>query len=308
MDRSALLARIPLLKGLSADDRRALSERLVERTFERGQQIFALGDRGASMYLVAQGAVHIYLPPAAPGGSIIGLKVMRDGEHFGELALFDDKPRSASAEAYELTTVLELSRDDFIQSLTRSPGAVLAVLSELGNRLRDTNALLSQRAARDAVKEMEENLSWPERLADKVATINGSWQFIIVLCAISGLWALANAVMSRPFDAYPYVFFNLVLALLVALQGPLIVMSQNRQSMKDRATAETDFRVNLKNEVGIEAIQREVTAFRAEALKRLDILERTALSGRVRAEIPAKTPGGPLSGTADPPKPETPEA
>ena len=130
------------------------------------------------------------------------------------------------------------------------------------------------------------------------------------MLGLSIFWSLVNTVVlrGRAFDEYPYQFFNLALAILVALQGPLIVMSQNRQSMKDRATAETDFRVNLKNEVGIEAIQREVTAFRAEALKRLDILERSAFSGRVRAEIPAKTPGGPLSGKVDPPKPETPEA
>jgi uncharacterized membrane protein len=78
-------------------------------------------------------------------------------------------------------------------------------------------------------------------------------------------------------------------------------MSQNRQSVKDRATAETDFRVNLKNEVGIEALQREVAAFRAEAVKRLDMLERASLSSRVGREMPAKSPGGPL---ASPDKPK----
>jgi len=115
-------------------------------------------------------------------------------------------------------------------------------------------------------------------------------------------WSLVNTYLlggSSPKrdegpDPYPYQFFNLALAILVALQGPLIVMSQNRQSMKDRATAETDFRVNLKNEVGIEALQREVAAFRAEAVKRLDMLERASLSSRVGREIAPKTPGGPL--------------
>jgi uncharacterized membrane protein len=166
--------------------------------------------------------------------------------------------------------------------------------------------MLSQRAAKDVVKEIEENLTWSQRLADKVAELNGSWAFILFLLCLSLFWSLMNTVIlkGKAFDEYPYQFFNLALAILVALQGPLIVMSQNRQSMKDRATAETDFRVNLKNEVGIEAIQREVTAFRAEALKRLDIIERNALGGRVRAEIAPKTPGGPLSSKVDPPKPE----
>jgi uncharacterized membrane protein len=72
-------------------------------------------------------------------------------------------------------------------------------------------------------------------------------------------------------------------------------MSQNRQSAKDRAKADADFRVNLKNEVGIERVMAELGAMRAETNKRLDVLERGMRAERVRAEIPAKLPGGPLS-------------
>ncbi len=97
-----------------------------------------------------------------------------------------------------------------------------------------------------------------------------------------------------PFDPYPYILYNLVLAILVALQGPLIVMSQNRQSAKDRAQAETDFRVNLKNEVGIERMLVELGAMRAETAARLDALERGQRADRLRSEVPAKVPGGPL--------------
>ena len=71
-------------------------------------------------------------------------------------------------------------------------------------------------------------------------------------------------------------------------------MSQNRQSAKDRAKADADFRVNLKNEVGIEKMLAELGAMRAETNKRLEILERPRASDRVRAEVPAKMPGGPL--------------
>jgi CRP/FNR family transcriptional regulator, cyclic AMP receptor protein len=170
----------------------------------------------------------------------------------------------------------------------------MTILAEMAERLRETNALLSQRAARDVVKEIEENLTWGQRLADKVAELNGSWAFILFLLVLTLIWAAANHWIPDPFDAYPYQFYNLALAILVALQGPLIVMSQNRQSMKDRATAETDFRVNLKNEVGIENLLREVGALRAETNKRFEVMERMLRSDRVRAEIPIKKPGGPL--------------
>ena len=72
----------------------------------------------------------------------------------------------------------------------------------------------------------------------------------------------------QPIDPYPYAFFNLALAILVGLQGPLIVMSQNRQARKDRARADTDFKVNLKNEVNIETLLRELSEFRAEVMTR----------------------------------------
>ena len=126
--------------------------------------------------------------------------------------------------------------------------------------------MLSERAAKNVVEEFEKNLTWSDRLADKVAELNGSWAFILLLLALTGGWFVINSrqLQTQPFDPYPSSLFNLLLAILVALQGPLIVMSQNRQTLKDRAPAETDFKVNLKNEVNIETILRELAEFRAE--------------------------------------------
>jgi uncharacterized membrane protein len=77
------------------------------------------------------------------------------------------------------------------------------------------------------------------------------------------------------FDPYPYQLYNLALAILVGLQGPLIVMSQNRSAIKDRAQAETDFKVNLKNEVNIETLLRELGEMRAEHHARLERIEQS---------------------------------
>jgi uncharacterized membrane protein len=292
---SELLAQNPLFDTMAPDDIEALAKKFVERKYEKGQIVFNKGDRGSSMYIIRSGAVQIFLPSQDDTPRVI-LKDLHTGEYFGELSLFDDKPRSASVEASVETVLLELTRDDFADHLSKSKSATMAILSELAERLRETNAMLSQRAAKDVVKELEENLTWSQRLADKVAELNGSWAFILFLLGLTVSWALLNKFLPHPFDEYPYQFYNLALAVLVGLQGPLIVMSQNRQSMKDRAQAETDFRVNLKNEVGIETIIRELLAFRAETNKRLEALERASRNDRVRAEIPAKKPGGPLGG------------
>src|SRR6202035_1584747 len=130
---------------------------------------------------------------------------------------------------------------------------------------------------KNAVEEIERTLTWQDKLADKVAEFNGSWGFILLLLTISGVWFLVNTqgvIGKEPFDVYPYQFFNLVLAVLVALQGPLIVMSQNRQTISDCATAKNDFSVNLKNEDNIETILRELGEFRAETNGRLETLEK----------------------------------
>jgi uncharacterized membrane protein len=296
MRHADLIAQIPLFEGLSEPDREALAARLTERQFKPGEIVFAKDEKGSAMYVVLSGSVQIFLPPPEKDAPRVVLKDVRTGEYFGELALFDDKPRSASVEATVDTVLLELTREDFAEHLSRSKTAAFSILSEMAERLRETNALLSQRAATNAVKEIEENLTWGQRLADKVAELNGSWAFILFLLALSGMWSVINQTLGdKAFDMYPYQFYNLFLAVLVALQGPLIVMSQNRQTMKDRAQAETDFRVNLKNEVGIEVIQRELGAFRAETGVRLELLERMARADRVRAEVPSKLGGGPLS-------------
>jgi uncharacterized membrane protein len=276
MDRTALLRTIPMFEELAAEDLEALAGSLVERRFSAGELIVNMGDPGTEMYVVAEGHVNIHLP--GEGSRRVSLKDITRGEYFGELALFDDKPRSASALATTDTVLLELARETLSKYLQKRPHAAMAILRTMAERLRETNAMLSERAAKNVVEEIEKNLSWTDRLADKVAELNGSWAFIILLLALTVGWSIVNSqkLLKNPFDPYPFVFYNLLLAILVALQGPLIVMSQNRQSLKDRKTAETDFKVNLKNEVNIETILRELGEFRAEANTRLEQLERRA--------------------------------
>ena len=95
MQRHELLERVPLFKGLSEASRISLSQRLVERRFQSGELVFKKGDTGNAMFLVLAGKVEIFLPGEG-GSERVVLKEVSEGEHFGELSLFDDKPRSAS--------------------------------------------------------------------------------------------------------------------------------------------------------------------------------------------------------------------
>src|SRR5271166_5795339 len=192
MRPAELLSQIPLFQGLGDEDREALAARLTEKTFKAGDIVFSQGDRGSSMYVVHSGSVQIYLPSAEKDQPPVVLKDVRSGEYFGELALFDDKPRSASVRALVDTVLMELTREELGEHLGRSQKAAMTILAEMAERLRETNAMLSQRAAKDVVKEFEENLTWGQRLADKVAAWNGSWGFITFLMLLSFGWAATN--------------------------------------------------------------------------------------------------------------------
>ncbi len=261
---ATLLRSIPLFNGLAEEDLLALAANLVRRKFPAGQMIFSHGDIGSAMYIVESGDVNIHLP--GEESRRISLADISSGEFFGELALFDEKRRSASALATTDVVLLELEHATLARYIEARPLAAMAILRTMSKRLRETNEMLSGRVAKNVYEEFDKNLTWSDRLADSVAELNGSWKFILCLFGLTVIWCAANTsmVLQSPIDPYPYQFFNLALGILVGLQGPLIVMSQNRQSHKDRARADTDFRVNLKNEVNIETLLREVGEFRAE--------------------------------------------
>jgi uncharacterized membrane protein len=135
-------------------------------------------------------------------------------------------------------------------------------LGPLCERDRRVIARVARRAhaARDVNKVFEQNLSFGDRLADKVAIVAGSWTFILGFCAFLASWALLNAIVlvAWAFDPYPFIFLNLLLSMLAALQAPVIMMSQNRQAAKDRLAASLDYEVNVKAESSIAELHDKV--------------------------------------------------
>lgn len=104
-----------------------------------------------------------------------------------------------------------------------------------------------------------------QKLADRVAAVGGSWSFIFGFMAALAVWIGANlalAVFGRAFDPYPFIFLNLILSMLAAVQAPVIMMSQNRQAQKDREAAEHDYLVNLRAELEIMHLHDKLDALR----------------------------------------------
>ena len=108
-----------------------------------------------------------------------------------------------------------------------------------------------------------------QRVADAVARFGGSWTFIIWFGVFLVIWAGVNTawILTSPPDPYPYTFLNLILSCLAALQAPVIMMSQNRQTAKDRLQADQDYQVNLKAEFAIQQLHRKLDEMRASLIQ-----------------------------------------
>ncbi len=262
MDIAALRA-IPLFSSLDDVSARELCEIAQMRDFHTGDTLFRAGDKGDALYLIEAGTVCISLRDT--DGNDVTLAEMRPGDFFGEMAVIDGRPRSADASIAAEARLAVIGREDFLSLCRRQPEIALEMVSAMGVRLRRTDEMLRHRVSRNANEAEARQLTLADRAADIIAEFGGSWKFIGACAFFFVAWVLFNTwmLMDRGFDPYPYVLLNLVLGMITGLQAPIIMMSQNRQSSKDRLRADLDYDVNLKNEIVLN-----------EILDRLDRLER----------------------------------
>lgn len=137
--------------------------------------------------------------------------------------------------------------------------------------------ILSTNVSENSEKnEREEKITFGQKAADAVARFAGSWAFIFSFIAVMVIWMVINVLLAaKAFDAYPFILLNLVLSCIAAVQAPLIMMSQNRQEVKDRKRAENDYRVNLKSEFVIDALYKKlesVSEMQKKIFKKLEAL------------------------------------
>ena len=256
------LRSVPLFASLDDEAARALRDLLEVRALPAGTVLFNAGDAGDAMYLIEDGRVRIFI--IDEDKNEVTLTELAQGDFFGEMAIVDGKPRSASAAVSAPARLAVLKRDDFINFIRRNPDVALEMVSAISQRLRRTDELLRQRASRNVNEEADARLTLSDRMADLIAEFGGSWKFIGAAIGFLALWVMMNTLLLRDkgFDPFPYVLLNLVLGMITGLQAPIIMMSQNRQGGKDRLRADLDYQVNLKNELSL-----------AELLRRLDVLE-----------------------------------
>jgi len=172
--------------------------------------------------------------------------------------------RGQTAEGAIMKTIPELA----FYWLKRGPDALTH-----GERNVLQSTMERRPVSRDTNEAYERHLSVGDRLADAIARIGGSWSFIVSFCGFLAIWALSNIWLAKEaFDPYPFIFLNLLLSMLAAIQAPVIMMSQNRQAEHDRLDATHDYEVNLKSEIEIMALHEKLDQLRNDQL--VTILDR----------------------------------
>ena len=128
--------------------------------------------------------------------------------------------------------------------------------------------LSRQTLSRNINAHLARDATFGQRLADKIARIGGSWGFILGFLTLLLTWVAINGwLLSREaFDPYPFIFLNLLLSMLAAVQAPIIMMAQNRQATRDRIDAAHDYEINLKAEIEIMALHEKIDALRHSEL------------------------------------------
>ena len=253
-----MIGEVPIFGLLDDEEREALAQMMNSRDFKQGETVFHYGDPGGEIFILRSGHVELFVENT--DGEKIVLAENEQGDVIGELSFLDGGPRTATAVAREDTQMLCLDRVRLLDFIDQHPHAAMDVLTVIGRRLRATDELLRTQVSRNPNVEEAERLTFGQRIADKVASFGGSWTFIIIFGIILAVWVVFNstALLAKHFDPYPYILLNLFLSMIASIQAPVIMMSQNRLSSKDRLKSDLDYEVNLKAELEVAHLHRKV--------------------------------------------------
>jgi uncharacterized membrane protein len=187
----------------------------------------------------------------------------------------------------------KLRREYVKEVLEDEIGELTALDHEVLDSLQE-HEILSQNIG----QEFEHDLSFGERLSDRIADFGGSWTFIILFGAVLFIWIIINSIVlaTRAFDPYPFILMNLILSCLAAIQAPIIMMSQNRAEARDRARAENDYKVNLKAELEIRHLHEKIDHLLRKQYHRLFEIQQIQIElleeiGAKRRRNPPSSPG-----------------
>lgn len=270
----ALLTGVSLFEHLEDADREHLAGFVHERALAAGETLFKTGEPGESLYVVRSGEVELFIKDTA--GQKIPLAIADAGELFGELALLDQGPRTATAVAVMDSHLLSLRRDDLLLLFQKSPAAALRVLAAMSRMTRKADELLRTRVSRNANEEAEEKISTLQRVADWISWFSGSMLFLALNSAWFAIWIAINVwPLGIPqFDPFPFGLLTMIVSLEAIFLSCFVLISQNRQAEKDRVRADIEYEVNIKAELEIAHLHEKTDRIYTEMLEHFIRIEK----------------------------------
>jgi CRP/FNR family transcriptional regulator, cyclic AMP receptor protein len=252
-----VLKQVPLFALLDEEELAVLAGQIGLTRFGGRQRIYKRGEPATHAYVVLSGAVRISTVDEDQQEVVVDQPGA--GEFFGFASMIDQTPRQTSAVALEETVCVEVERNDIMVLLQRKPLAGMDLLAALGRQIHAAQQLVRSRSARNPNDVIEEQASFGNRVADKVARFGGSWSFILSCLAVLTVYVCVNvSLVHSAWDPYPFILLNLFLSMLAAIQAPIIMMSQNRQDAKDRVRSELDYEVNRRAAADIQGLARKM--------------------------------------------------
>jgi uncharacterized membrane protein len=251
------LRHVPLFELLDEDETAILAAQVDIHEFAPRERIYKIGDNDGKAYVVLSGSVRV--TTVDEDQQEVLLEEAGHGQIFGFASMLEGVAHVTNAMALEATTCIQLDRGDIEELLRRKPMAGMDMLTMQSRQFHATQQLVRLRANRHPNDIIDEEMTFGERIADRVAQFGGSWSFIILFCIILVAYTMTNQLLRRhAWDPYPYILLNLFLSMLAAIQAPVIMMSQNRQDTKDRLRSELDFEVNRRAAADIQALSAKL--------------------------------------------------
>ncbi len=268
------LAEVELFEHLNDEDRASLAAVIDVRTLAAGETLFQAGEPGESLFVIRSGEIELFIKDTA--GQRIPLAMVGVGEVFGELALLDRSPRTATAIAMSDSELLELDRDDLLLLFQTSPSSALRLLAAMGRMTRKADELLRTRVWRNANEEVEENLTIVQRVVDWISWFSGSMWFLAITAVWFAGWIAVNTLpMGVPvFDPYPFGLLTMIVSLEAIFLSCFVLISQNRQAEKDRVRSNIEYEVNIKAELEVAHLHEKTDRIYSEMLEHFVRVER----------------------------------
>jgi len=262
-----LLRTIPLFIGMDDDERAAIAAIMDEQQYRGGEVIFRAEQTGGTLYIVQSGQVELSI--VDDDEEKLVLEMLESGDFFGELSLLDGGSRSATATATQRTDTLVLDRHEFLDLMLQKPHMAQDVMVALAKRIRRTDNLLRRRVSRNVNEIADEKLTVGQRIADVIAEFSGSIPFLVLNAVFFAVWLIVNAFPPIAFDPYPFGLLTMIVSLEAIFLSIFVLVSQNRQSDKDRIRNELDYQVNLKAELGVSVLLHKADAL-ADSLQAIE--------------------------------------